>query len=74
MVKLIDANELLKQLGVSANFNAGIPPWVIGVIKGMKSPRCEDCHHWHNSYCYMFCQIRTPASLCDRWEERKNDG
>lgn len=32
----ISRPELLKQLGISERFNADIPAWVIGVIKGMR--------------------------------------
>ena len=45
-MKLIDADALLKQLGISERFNnADIPAYVIGIIKGMPEAvvRCEDC-------------------------------
>ena len=41
-MKLIDADALLEQLGISARFNADIPAWVIGVIKGMPEVKSED--------------------------------
>ena len=48
MARLIDADDLLKKLGVSERFNADIPAWVIGVIKGMDSPSCATCR-WYNA-------------------------
>lgn len=53
---MIDKEDLLKQLGTSTRFNADIPPYVIGIIKGMpdKEVRCVSCKHrflegsvWH---------------------------
>ena len=45
MSNLISREDLLKQLGISDRFNADVPAWVIGVIKGM--PEAEKHGHWY---------------------------
>lgn len=44
-MSLISREDLLKQLGISDRFNADVPAWVIGVIKGM--PEAEKHGHWY---------------------------
>lgn len=43
-MNLINREELIKQLGISDRFNADVPAWVVGVIKGM--PTAEKRGHW----------------------------
>lgn len=44
-MNLIDRDELINQLGISDRFNADVPAWVIGVIKGMPSAE-RKTGHW----------------------------
>lgn len=56
-MKIIDADELKKQLGVSARFNADVPAWVLGVINGAPQIRCKDCAWYEKGHCTGFEDI-----------------
>ena len=44
-MNLIDRDELINQLGISDRFNAAVPAWVLGVIRGL--PTAEKVGHWY---------------------------
>ena len=73
MGKLIDTDKLLMAFGISERFNADIPAWVIGVIKGMPEgiTRCKDCR-WYNGACYCrwLNKITSSEGYCDRGEPK----
>lgn len=73
MGKLIDTTQLLARFGVSERFNADIPAYVIGIIKGMPEgvTRCKDCR-WSNgfNYCLWFNIIVSDEDYCSRGERK----
>ena len=69
---LIDREKLLKQLGVSERFNADIPPYIIGVIKGM--PDLTNKGEWvstEEQYSDGTWYVRTVCSNCG-WQVPAN--
>lgn len=70
---LIDKEQLLARLGISERFNADIPAYIIGIIKGMPEAvtRCKNCR-WENdwSYCLWHNQVVSKEGYCSKGEPK----